>query len=353
MNFKMGIFGFGGMAKFHCGLIETKIPQITVKGAYDINPEKNADIEERGLHVYPDAESLLQDEEIDLILISTPNNFHKDYAIRSMRAGKHVLCEKPCMLSSEDLEEVLAVAEETGKIFTVHQNRRWDRDYLLIKKILKEGTIGKPFFMESRVNGARGVPGDWRCAKEAGGGMMFDWGVHLIDQVLQLFDCPITELYCQMFNLKYDEVDDNFKLFLKFANNVCVMLEVGTFHFISSPRWLVHCDGGSMRVADWGTGVDVVKELDTTMDWQESIIYTAAGPTRTMAARPDDSTEEFHLDIAPHQTNHELYEMLIEGMESGDYSKVAVQPDDVRRSTRVMEAAFRSAREGILIKENI
>ena len=353
MNFKMGIFGFGGIAKFHCKLINTKIPQITVKGAYDINPEKNGDIEEYGLHIYPDAESLLADPEIDLILIATPNNFHKDYAIRSMRAGKHVLCEKPCMLSLEDLDEVLAVAKETGKLFTVHQNRRWDRDYLLIKRVLEEGTIGKPFFIESRVNGARGVPGDWRCAKEAGGGMMYDWGVHLIDQILQLFECPITELYCQMFNLKYAEVDDNFKLFLKFENETCVTIEIGTFHFISSPRWLVHCDGGSMRVADWGSGVDIVRELDTEMDWKESVIYTAAGPTRTMAARPADSTEESHIDIDEHKSNFKLYEMLVEAMETGDYTKAAVQPEEIRRSTKVMEAAFRSAQEGILIKENI
>lgn len=353
MNFKMGIFGFGGIAKFHCKLINTKIPQITIKGAYDINPEKNADIEEYGLHIYPDAESLLADPEIDLILIATPNNFHKDYAIRSMRAGKHVLCEKPCMLSLEDLDEVLAVAKETGKLFTVHQNRRWDRDYLLIKRVLEEGTIGKPFFIESRVNGARGVPGDWRCAKEAGGGMMYDWGVHLIDQILQLFECPITELYCQMFNLKYAEVDDNFKLFLKFENETCVTIEIGTFHFISSPRWLVHCDGGSMRVADWGSGVDIVRELDTEMDWKESVIYTAAGPTRTMAARPADSTEESHIDIDEHKSNFKLYEMLVEAMETGDYTKAAVQPEEIRRSTKVMEAAFRSAQEGILIKENI
>lgn len=353
MSITMGIFGFGGMGNWHTNLVNKKVPQITVKGAYDINPEKNAKIEEKGLMVYPDAESLLNDPEIDLVLISTPNNFHKDYAIRSMRAGKHVLCEKPCMLSSEDLEEVLAVSKETGKIFTVHQNRRWDRDYLLIKRVLEEGTIGKPFFIESRVNGARGIPGDWRCAKEAGGGMMFDWGVHLIDQILQLFECPITELYCQMFNLKYAEVDDNFKLFMKFENGTCVTIEIGTFHFLTSPRWLVHCDAGSMKIDDWGTGVDIVRELETEMNWQESVIYTAAGPTRTMAARPEESTEESHIDIDEHTSNHELHIRLAEAIESGDYSKVAVQPDHVRRSTKVMEAAFRSAKEGILIKENI
>lgn len=353
MKMTMGIFGFGGMGKYHTKMIAEKIPDITIKGAYDINPEKNQGIEEYGLKVYPDAESLLEDAEIDLVLIATPNNFHKDYAIRSLRAGKHVMCEKPCMLCSEDLEEVLAVAKETGKLFTVHQNRRWNRDYLIVKRVLESGEIGKPFFIESRVNGARGIPGDWRCAKNAGGGMMFDWGVHLIDQILQLFDCPITELYCQMFQLKYPEVDDNFKLFLKFANETCVLIEVGTFHFIAAPRWLVHCDGGSLKIEDWGSGADVVKETETEMDWQETTIYTAAGPTRTMAARPANSTKEYHIDIDAVSNHHEIYDMLLQAVESGDYTKAMVQPDEVRRSTKVMQAAFRSAAEGILIKENI
>ena len=351
--FKMGIIGFGGMGKFHTELVRKHIDRLTVKGAYDINPDKAENITEQGLQVYPTADALLNDPEIDLVLVSTPNNFHKDYSIRAMRAGKHVLCEKPCMMSSAELEEVLAVAKETNKIFTVHQNRRWDRDYLIVKQVLESGKIGKPFFIESRVDGARGIPGDWRCAKEAGGGMMYDWGIHLIDQLLQLFPCPITELYCQMFKLKYKEVDDNFKLFFKFANGVCTMIEIGTFHFIKAPRWLVNCDEGTMRIEDWGTGADIVKELDCDMDWKESVIYTAAGPTRTMAARPKDTTEESHIDIEPERRNYELHQMLVDAMESGDYNKVAVKPDELRRSMHVMEAAFRSAAEGVVIHENI
>ena len=350
----MGIIGFGGMGKFHLDLVRKHVSdKMTVKGAYDIKPEAAEKIRENDILVYPTADALLSDPEIDLVLVSTPNNFHKEYSIRALRAGKHVLCEKPVMMSSEELEEVLAVAKETGKIFTVHQNRRWDRDYLLVKKALEEKTVGKPFFIESRVDGARGIPGDWRCVKEAGGGMMFDWGIHLIDQVLQLFPCPIKELYCQMFKLKYKEVDDNFKLFLKFENEVCVMIEIGTFHFIKAPRWYINCDEGSMIVKDWGGGADFVRELDCEMDWKESIVFTAAGPTRTMAARPKDTTEEFHWDIEEHGRNYELHEMLVHAIESGDHDSVAVHADELRRSMHVMEAAFRSAKEGIVVKEDI
>lgn len=351
--FKMGIIGWGGMGHFHEKLVKEKISRMDVKGAYDINPEKEESIRRHGLVVYESADALFQDPEIDLVLLSVPNNFHKDYAIRAMKAGKHVLCEKPAMMDSAELEEVIAVSKETGKIFTVHQNRRWDRDYLIVKDIYEKGTIGKPFFIESRVDGARGIPGDWRCTKVAGGGMMLDWGVHLIDQLLFMIDSPVTEVYAQVLNLKYEEVDDNFKLMMRFENGINAMIEIGTFHLIPQPRWYINGDAGTLLIRDWGSGADVVRALDTEMDWEAGIVYTAAGPTRTMAARPKDSTESFHIDIAEHRTNYMLHEMLVDAMETGDYSKVPVQPEEVMRSTKVMEAAFKSSVEGIVVKDRI
>ncbi len=351
--FKMGVIGWGGMGHFHTDLVRKHLTRMEVKGAYDINPDKKESMLRHDLLPYDTADALLQDPDIDLVLLSVPNNFHKDYAIRALRAGKHVLCEKPVMMDSLELEEVLAVAKETGKIFTVHQNRRWDRDYLIVKDVLAKNTIGKPFFIENRVNGARGIPGDWRCTKVAGGGMMLDWGVHLIDQMLMLVDSPVTEIYAQVLNLKYEDVDDNFKMMMKYENGLGVLIEVGTHHFISEPRWYVNGDGGTMVIQNWDSGADIVRELDTEMDWEMGIVYTAAGPTRTMAARPKDSTENLHIDIAPHRTNYMLHEMLIDAMETGDYSKVAVQPNEVRRSMKVMAAAFRSSKEGIVIKEHI
>ncbi len=353
MLHKVGIIGWGGMGHWHTKLIREHIDRLEVKGAYDIKPEKKTDMLENGILAYETADELLQDSEIELVLLTVPNNFHKDYAIRAMRAGKHVLCEKPVMMDSAELEEVLAVSKETGKIFTVHQNRRWDRDYLIVKDLYEKKTIGKPFYIESRVNGARGIPGDWRCSKAAGGGMMLDWGVHLIDQLLYMIDSPVTEIYAQVLKLKYEEVDDNFKMMMRFENGINALVEVGTFHFISQPRWYVNCDEGTALIKDWGSGADVVKETDTEMDWEMSIVYTAAGPTRTMAARPKDSTEEFHIDIAPEKSNHMLHQMLVDAIEANDPTKVAVLPDELRRSMKVMEAAFKSSAEGIVIKERI
>ena len=103
-----------------------------------------------------------------------------------MAAGKNVISEKPVALSQEELEEMIAASKKYGKLFTVHQNRRWDPDFKCVQKILADNELGKVFRIESRVQGSRGIPGDWRNQKAHGGGMVLDWGIHLLDQALRI-----------------------------------------------------------------------------------------------------------------------------------------------------------------------
>ena len=186
MKHVIAFIGYGGMAGWHHSMIRENFPDFTVKGAYDIRPEVREGMKQKGLYAYESAEELLADKEVDLVTIAVPNNFHKDYSIACMRAGKNVICEKPVTMNAAELEEVIAVSKETGKIFTVHQNRRWDRDYRIVRKALEEGTIGKPYFIETRVQGSRGSMHGWRGYRENGGGMLLDWGVHLLDQLLDM-----------------------------------------------------------------------------------------------------------------------------------------------------------------------
>lgn len=100
-----------------------------------------------------------------------------------MEAGKVAISEKPVTLCTADLEEMIAASKRTGSVFTVHQNRRWDEDFRVAEKIAKSGQLGRVFAIQSRVHGSRGIPGDWRNTKAQGGGMVLDWGVHLLDQM--------------------------------------------------------------------------------------------------------------------------------------------------------------------------
>ena len=188
--YTIAIVGYGGMGGWHAKQLLSLPEEFRLAGVYDINPERIDAAEKEGIHGYRSLEELLADPEIRTVILAVPNNFHKPLSIQAMQAGKNVICEKPVMLNAAELEEVMAVAKETGRQFSVHQNRRWDKDFLIVKKIIEDGTIGKPFYIESRVQGSKGIPGDWRCVKEAGGGMLLDWGVHLIDQLMYLVDSP-------------------------------------------------------------------------------------------------------------------------------------------------------------------
>ena len=104
-------------------------------------------------------------------------------------------------MSVAALDEMIAAANNSGKLFTVHQNRRFDVDYLAIKGIVKSEEIGDVIRIESRIHGSRGIPSDWRCTKAQGGGMILDWGVHLIDQLLQIFKEKIVSINCVTTNI--------------------------------------------------------------------------------------------------------------------------------------------------------
>ena len=147
----LAIIGFGGMGGWHAQNIMERVPELKLKGAFDIRPEALDKACEMGLYAYESLDEVLNDPEVDIVTIATPNNFHKPLAIKALRAGKNVISEKPVTLNAAELEEIIAVRDETGKLFSVHQNRRWDKDYAIIKKILADGTIGTPYFIESRV----------------------------------------------------------------------------------------------------------------------------------------------------------------------------------------------------------
>ena len=107
--------------------------------------------------------------------------------------------------------------------------------------------------------GSRGIPGDWRAEKRYGGGMMLDWGVHIIDQILIMYKTPVKQVYAKMHHVRYDEVDDGFNLILTFNDNLNVKLDVYTCSFISLPRWFVYGDKGTMIIEDWKLNGRIVR----------------------------------------------------------------------------------------------
>lgn len=334
------------MAGWHYDLIEG-IEDLTVAGIWDIKEERRDYAASRQIHVYESLEDLLADETVDLVLIATPNDVHKSIAVKALEAGKNVVSEKPVTLSSRDLEEMMEAANRTGKFLTVHQNRRWDEDFLTVKKVMEEGKLGEIYRLESRVHGSRGIPGDWRQEKEHGGGMVLDWGVHLLDQALLLFPgVKLETVYATLTNVTNQLVDDGFSADLGFANGVHMLVEVGTSNFISLPRWYVLGADGTAMIQDWGQDIRIVRALGTD-EKDVTPVRTAAGLTKTMAPRRDDS---IHTETEPEVKSdiREFYRNVMAVLEGREESRIKL--NEVMWVMKLMEAVFRSAEEKTVIR---
>ena len=346
------VVGYGGMGGWHVFYITHDLTDILhLSGIVDIRPEREEEARKNGIHVYDSFEQMLEDPSVDIVLLAIPNNLHRPYAERAMRAGKNVICEKPATLSAQEFRELMAISKETGKTLTVHQNRRWDRDYRMVKEVYDQKPIGDIYMLESHVQGSRQVLNGWRGAKENGGGMVYDWGVHLIDQYLDMIDSPVTQVYAQLFSLYTDEVDDNFKAMLRFENGVSALVEVSMNCFILHPRWHVSGKVGTMVINDWDCNGKMVRLADDgEMEWDEKIVYTSAGPTRSMAPRPVETTRE--LPLPEVQCDHlDFYRGLCAHLDGK--AELPVKPESVLRVLEVMDAVFESGKTGECIKCHI
>ena len=343
---KMGIIGFGGMGRWHQWLIES-IDELEIAGVWDIDQTAREKAIERGLKVYQSQEELLEQEEIEFVLIATPNDVHCSIAVAAMRAGKHVVCEKPVAMSSQELAEMWNVSKETGRFFTVHQNRRWDEDFLTVKKILDEQILGNVYRIESRVHGSRGIPGDWRAQKQYGGGMVLDWGVHLLDQIMMLKEnTPLKSVYSWITNVTNEDVDDGFTTMLTFADGLQVLVEVGTSNFTNLPRWYVLGDNGTAILNDFKPRGEIVRAQG--MNETDIVpVQTAAGLTKTMAPRRDDTI--FHEELPKVESDvRDFYRNVIDVIENG--AEPLVKLPQVMRVMKLMELVFESARTGEVMK---
>lgn len=342
MQHNMAIIGFGGMGSHHY-LKLLKEQEIVCTGVWDIKPERREYAVGMGLHAYGSLEEVLADDSIDIVLIATPNDCHHPIALQALAAGKHVICEKPVTLNAQLLTEMLEAADKAGKLLTVHQNRRWDRGYVILQQVMGEGVLGDVYRIESRVHGAHGIPGDWRQDPKQGGGMIYDWGVHLLDQAVMLFpDAKITSVYATLNNVTNTETDDGFFIDLLYDNGIHYTVEVGTSHFITLPRWMVLGQNGTLMLDKWGLEGKIVCAHGED-DKDVIPVVTAAGLTKTMAPRREDTIQTLDIpniwpDLGEYYRN---ITATLEGRESP-----IVTPAQMLRVMRLIDTVFEAARVG-------
>lgn len=241
---KVGLIGFGLSGKvFHTPLMQAhggyEIKKIMSSRTAEINsllPE---------VAVVTKVEEILSDPQIDLVVNTGPNEYHYPHTAAALEAGKHVVVEKPFVVSSSEGEKLISLSAKVGKSLTVFHNRRWDSDFLTIQQVLLSGKLGEIKQFESHFDRFRPNTraNRWREQPIQGSGILYDLGSHLIDQALMLFGLP-KEIFADVDSQKVDgEVDDYFHLILKY-DKMRVLLHGSSFTNVT-PRFQILGTKGS------------------------------------------------------------------------------------------------------------
>lgn len=338
---KLGIVGFGFMGHCDADMMAT-FEDIDLVAVADIVPSHMADAP-AGVETYNSMDEMLEKADIDVVMISTPNPSHLEMVEKAAKAGKHIICEKPAAMTSAEFDKMVEATEKAGVIFTVHQQRRWDKDYRIMKEVYDRGLVGKPYVIKSQLYGFNGNMHDWHVYPEMGGGMLYDWGVHLIDQILDMVDSPIVSLYADVRNVINERVDDYFNILIKFANGVTAEIELGTYYLTPKRAWFIGGDTGSAVIDGWDGEGRIVRTTRLLENVPGKITMTAAGPTRSFGpAAPGLLTEE-PLPEA-HVAHRNYFEHFIKAFRGEE--EVVIKPRQVRRVLKVMEAVRESAQTG-------
>ena len=346
MKIKFGIIGYGFMGHVHVEKL-LKIKEVEVVAVCDNNPEKLLDAPEH-MKKYTDMDELLKDEEINTVLIVVPNHIHLEAVTKAARAGKHILCEKPVAMSVKELDEMIKVVEECGVNFTVHHQRRWDWDFRTAKEVYDNKSLGEVYTIQSKLFGFNGNMHDWHVYTEFGGGMLFDWGVHLIDQMLFMVDSKVKSVFADVRSIVNEEVDDYFKILLKFENGITGEIELGTYFLADKENWFerhwfLGGNKGSMYSDGFAPEGKIVRTTKLLTNVPGKTTMTASGPTRSFG--PPTPGLIVTEDLPKVDTDQVMYYYnFIEAMKGEE--EFVVKIPEVRRVLALMEAIRVSAATG-------
>lgn len=191
-------------------------------------------------------DEVLADDSIDLVSICSPNATHFDYAKRTLLSGKHVLVEKPFTATVEEAEELIELSKKQGKVLSVFQNRRFDSDFLTVKRVVESGVLGKIINFEIHYNRFKPIlnPKKWKEVIAPGNGIIYDLGAHIIDQTIVLFGVPKSVWGERFTQRETSEVDDAFDIRLDYGD-LKVSLKASLLVREDSPRYIIYGTKGS------------------------------------------------------------------------------------------------------------
>jgi scyllo-inositol 2-dehydrogenase (NADP+) len=339
----VGLIGYGlAGSALHAPLVDAE-ERLCLRTVASSRPERvRRDLP--AVRVVATPAELLEDPDVQLVVVAAPTAAHHRLATMALRAGRHVVVDKPLTPRSSEADDLIRLAQERGRLLSVFQQRRWDGDFLTVQRCIQAGLLGRVSTCISRYDRFRPHPeGGWREQDLPGSGVLYDLGAHLVDQALHLFGLPATVLAEVCAQRPGAVTDDYFHLVLGYGE-LRVILHAGSLVRAPGPRFEVHGDQGSL--------------VKHGLDPQAAALEAGARPGDPGWGRePEDRYATLTTELDGLQLGGRLatlpgtYEVFYRRMALavlGD-GQVPVLPRTARDTVGVLECALRSSREGRVV----
>jgi len=342
---RVAMIGYGVIG-FEHGSAISSVPGLEYALVCDRNEERLAVAQQAfpGVRTCTDLEQVAEDLDIDLVIVSTPPNTHATISMQMLRAGKHVVSEKPFCLTTAEADEMIELAREQQRALTVYQCRRWDPDFLAIQQMLKRDVIGAVFHMETFIGGYAHPCDYWHSHEPISGGVFYDWGAHYLDWILQLIPDPVVSVRGIEHKRVWHDVTnaDQSSVYLRFAGGQEAEFMHSDIAAAMKAKWYILGERGAI-VGHWR------QETVKTRRWSGDLIEQRLAPSEAL---PDLHVFTRDLSGAIHEQHqtlpaaplHAFHRNLANHLHSSE--PLAVPPEESRRNIMVMEAAKRSAERG-------
>ncbi len=338
---KTGIIGYGYAGRvLHQPLIEAA-EGLELCAVSTSNPDRKNEAEKDNIKVYTSPQQLLEDPDIELVVIATPHDSHAELSIQALNLGKHVVTDKIMCLTTKEADNMIQAAHDNKRMLSVFHNRRWDEDFLTVQKYMLEGYLGDPRITKSYVyTTSTPQPGRWRSSRAKGGGILSDWGAHLIDQALLLNPAKVVSVYCDMqYSVKEVDVETWALCLLVYEDGTRHIIETANSSHKRIKGWDVWgsrsrlvCEGYDPQEAALQRGETIPDSIQDS--GFTGVLYSKNQPAQQLESVPGDWTK-YYKNIAQH---------LLYGEE------LAVKPEEARRIVQIRELALESVKTNQTIK---
>jgi scyllo-inositol 2-dehydrogenase (NADP+) len=255
---RIGIAGYGRIVELMHNSLIRKVDGLELTAVYDVTEERRKHAEARGLQTYSNLDQFLSDAPLDVVLIAAPTQYHYSIALKALEYGKHLIIEKPVAMNTQEAIEIQKKAFKMNRIVTLFHNRRFDPDFQFVQSILESGEIGKLLFLERSHHmdgagidfGIQSYNPKWRIIALQGGGVLLDWGVHLIDQLQQLNLGSVVSLTGSSYKMGWHQgdADDYVNATIAFEGGLLATMEIHSLSNVDKPSWTLVGDRASVVV---------------------------------------------------------------------------------------------------------